>query len=103
MARTGARWSYGLVTTLAVNRADGNWIEFADNAQWPATARASRSCSSAAAACHEEAKHRVSRLRDSDARKMCLESRPSIAARSAVHGHGGMASLTDGEIRGGAL
>lgn len=91
--------------TYMVNRSGGNWIEPVSTANPPAARTGEQVVTAQCAKCHEKGLHNAPKIGDRDAWVPRMKNGLDVLVRSAINGHGrmpargGLANLTDAEIR----
>jgi len=91
--------------TYMVNQSGGNWVEPASKTKAPAERTGEQVVKARCSQCHEKGLHGAPKIGDSDAWIPRLKNGLDPAVRSAISGHGGMpargglANLTDNEVR----
>ena len=95
--------------TYMVNQSGGKWIEPAGGVTPAVERRGEEVVRAQCSKCHQEGRNGAPRIGDRDAWIQRLKPGIDATVRSAIHGHGpmpargGMADLTDLEIRGAIL
>lgn len=95
--------------TYMVNQSGGNWVAPVTRSDIMRERTGEQVVKAVCTECHKEGKNGAPRIGDKGAWALRLRQGLSYAVRSAIHGHGGMpprggvASLTDAEIRNAIL
>lgn len=91
--------------TYMVNQSGGNWVEPISNTKAPAERTGEQVVKARCGQCHEKGLHGAPKVGDADAWIPRLKNGLDVLVRSAINGHGGMqarggmANLTDNEMR----
>jgi cytochrome c5 len=91
--------------TYMVNQSGGNWVEPASKSKVPAERTGEQVVKARCGQCHEKGLHGAPKIGDADAWIPRVKNGLDTVVRSAINGHGGMqarggmANLTDNEMR----